>query len=196
MRGFSQRKAERTNSIPQSIGIDRADSWDFDLSRNKSLRTLETTAEAIASVDASPSFLKTALFTIASSLPIDVVVIYRECEVDCMVRSWTKPVSVEYGVGYGRATNIANHRKRFKAFRQMYKEREFRLVLCADVLDCVADYAVGVLDSVVKAERAKGRLDYLLCEPLIISEIRSPRTRLTDPPVGWTGRWGMVGSAL
>ena len=66
----------------------------------------------------------------------------------------------------------------------MYEAREFRLVLCADVSDSMVKYAAEMLERHVKAEKTKGELDYLLYEPLIIVERRSPRTRPSDDHVG------------
>ena len=73
-----------------------------------------------------------------------------------------------------------HHQERFKVFREMYRVREFQLVLCADVPYCVTNRAMWALEDIVEAERKNGGLDYLACEPLIISERRVPHTRLTD----------------
>ena len=78
----------------------------------------------------------------------------------------------------------------------MHEAREFRLVLCADVSDSMVKYAAEMLDMHVKAEKAKGGLDYLLCEPLIIIERRSPRTRPSDDHVGCGDRSCIIPSTL
>ena len=51
----------------------------LDLSRNKSLRTFETTAESVTAV-ASP--LKIVVFTIASPMLLDVIITYRDSNID------------------------------------------------------------------------------------------------------------------
>ena len=155
--------------------------WHFNLSQNKSFQTLETTARSIATAgEAAPGFLKAVLSTIPSHLPLDVVITYQDFDVDYHVLTFTKSVRV-YGISQEeRAKNARHHQERFKVFNKMYGVREFRLVLCADVLDCIAKRAMRVLGGIVKAERKKGGLDYLACEPLIISETRVPRTRRTD----------------
>ena len=55
--------------------------------------------------------------------------------------------------------------------------RGFRLVLCADVWNRVADYSVGVLEEAVAAEKADGGFDKRFLEPLVIY---SPRLCHTD----------------
>ena len=144
--------------------------------------------------DAS-GFLKTVLSTITSPLPLDVVIIYKELDVG-RVCVWSVPARVRDLYPDGRATAARRHPKRFKVFREMYMTREFRLVLCADVLGCSAEFAVRVLKCIVRAERTNGGLDYLPCEPLIISEMRSPRSRPGDNRVGWEGELPIYASAL
>ena len=161
--------------------------WHFDLSRNKALKTLETTATSISRAgDAASSFLKTILSTITSSQPLDVVITYHSLDLDRSIWS-TRPglFHVDYSFAEGRAINAQLHTERFKVFGEMYRVRDFRLVLCADVLDCIAECAMRTLEDVVEVERMAGRVDYLPREPLIISEIRSPHTRLTDDFPGW-----------
>jgi hypothetical protein len=150
----------------------------------------------MVAVDTAPTFLKTVLSTITSPLPLDVVITYQEIDVDRMICSWLRPVLVKDIFAEFRAKNALHHQQRFVAIREMYGVREFRLVLCADVLDCVAKDAIRVLECIAKAEKAKGGLVYLPYEPLIISETRSPRTRLDDHHVGWTGRCDIIASAL
>lgn len=58
-------------------------------------------------------------------------------------------------------------------FRDMYEVREFRLVLCADVLDYMVGRAMRQSERVVGVERENGRLDYLACGPLIKGASRS-----------------------
>ena len=66
-------------------------------------------------------------------------------------------------------------------FGEMCGAREFRLVLHAGVLGCIAEGAVRRLERLVDVERENGRLDCLACEPLIVSEARAPCARLRDP---------------
>jgi len=159
---------------------------DFDLSRNKTLRTLKTTAASITYPgDAASDFLKTVLSTITSPLPLDVVVNYLDEDVDFTVWTRVRPAGVE-SVNLDRAAeNAIEHQDRFKVFSEMYKVRVFRLVLCA-----------GVLERIVETEGRKGGLDYLACEPLIISEIRSPCRRLMHGCVGYAGGRFTYSSAL
>lgn len=168
----------------------------FNLSRNKALRTLETTAEAMTNGEDSPSFFKTVLATITSPLSLDFVVVYWEYEVDCRVPTWPSATSIWDLPGETESHNALDHQQRFKTFREMYGVRGFRLVLCADVLDCVMEDAIENLEYFVEEEKEKGELDYLFCEPLIISERRSPRIAEFYDHVGSTERLEVRTSAL
>ena len=148
----------------------------------------------MVSVDADPSFLRTVLSTISSPLPLDIIIVYRHYDVGYMV-SWWKPFPVAEFDGGLRETN-ALHQQRFKQLRKMYMVREFRPVFCADAIGCAMEHVVRGLESIVEMERARGRLDYLLREPSIISDMRSARTRLFDDYVGGSMRWEVRASAL
>ena len=166
----------------------------FDLSRNTSLRTLETTATSIVCMcaqGAASGFLRAVVSTIIPSLPLDVVITY--CDEDFGFHLWTNwPFSTGYSpapvirmkkIEEGRARY---HAKRFKVLREVHKVRSFRLVLCADVSGCVARYSVGVLKRLVETERERGGLDYLQCKLLIVSEVRAPHSRPLDRATGYT----------
>ena len=168
--------------------------WAFDLSHNSSLRMLETTAISITTAgDVASGFLKTVLSTVTSPLPLELVINYGTSEVYCHSPSYIRVGMVSPSE---RAAETLIHQERFKVFSEMYAVREFRLVLCADVFDRDAEDTTRALESVVEAERMSGGFDYLSCEPLIISEMRSPRTRRTDDQVGAGGGWVIVTCAL
>jgi hypothetical protein len=128
------------------------------------------------------------LSTTVPPLPLDIVIVYSEDEFCGYVYSWRNPFSVEYRPLDSRTKTAQNHRERFKVLSEMHRVREFQLVLCADVLDCIAEYAVQVLERTVGVERKYGDLRYLLSKPLVISEIRSPRSRPVDDRVDRKGR--------
>ena len=73
--------------------------------------------------------------------------------------------------------------------------RDFRLVLCADVSDCMVD-GIETLERITRAEEAVGGLDYFLQKPLIISERRTLRTRYTGQNPGWSRKETTAASAL
>ena len=50
----------------------------------------------------------------------------------------------------------------------MHRLRDFRLVLCAEVWDCVGEYTMRVLRRAVAAEKTGKRLKYFSSEPLVI----------------------------
>lgn len=169
----------------------------FNLSQNKSLRTLETTAKSItAAGDAAAGFLKTVLSTVTSPVLLDVVIAYSAFDVDCVTWYSVKPVRLEGVPARRRIESPLHHSARFRVFGEMYQTREFRLVLRVDVLECVAKHAEQMLGGIVAMERMDGGLDYLVCEPLIMSGKRSLQTRLTDGYVGSTGKWSITASAL
>ena len=168
---------------PQFTADYQAVRRDFDLSRNSSLRMLETTAVSIADAgDAASGFLKAVLSTVTSPLPLVLLVGYGAYEVRCHTPSYVRDCALSPSK---RAAEDLVHLRRFKLFSEMFMVREFRLVLCTDVLGCAAaEDAKRALERIVKAERMNGGFDYLPCEPVIISEMRYPRTRRTDTQVG------------
>ena len=179
---------------------DRGVGWHFNLSQNKSLRTLETTAASITVENADPDFFTTVLSTITSPLPLDVIIDYDDTDLD-RVLCWANPpltcptrgVRVLEGE---MAKNVLRHEQRFKLFQEMYRVRAFRLVLCADVYNHSVEPGVQTLERLVRAEKEKGRLGYLHCEVSIISEKRTPKTYNCDDIVGRTVCWPIASSAL
>jgi len=71
--------------------------------------------------------------------------------------------------------NAKNHKAQLGLFREVHDVRDLRLVLCADVSDCMVEIGMGTLKRVVK----DGQLPY---EPLIICERRALRVPLHRPP--------------
>ena len=150
----------------------------------------------MVSEDAVPGFLRAVLSTTKSALPLNVVVIYHHLDLGWSNRPFPKPIRTVYAASGPTAEGVSLHSQRFEMLRRMYKTHAFRLVLCADVLGCVRQRIIGELERIVKVEKAKGGLGYLFCEPLIISAIRSSRTRLLDAHVGHTGTEDLRASAL
>jgi len=157
---------------------------DFDLSRNKSLRTLKIRSRSIvfrhgprAPNPAILSFLRTVLSTITSLEFSEVIITYRDTDF-CGVAQYPCPPNIYTDTTPDqRAKEASWHRELFKVFRWMYRLRDFQLVLCAEVWDRFGEYAMGVLKQAVAAENAGGRLDYLPSEPLLVYSPRaSPET--------------------
>ena len=65
---------------------------------------------------------------------------------------------------------------------------DFRLVLCADVSDCMVKHGIWMLKRIAKASQ-------LPRDPLIVSERRTLRARSTDCNVGWSAQWPIHASA-
>ena len=78
----------------------------------------------------------------------------------------------------------------------MHDARDFRLVLCADVFDCMVEDSIKALERIVEGEEATGGLDFLLQKPLIIVERRTLRTRYIDQNAGWSRRRAISATAL
>jgi hypothetical protein len=146
---------------------------DFDLSRNTSLRTLELKARSVVhrfgccTPDrATLSFLVATLSTITSPTFSDVIVFYRDIDFDGLEFDVLNPyreITPEES-----AREESWHRGLFDVFREMHTVRDFRLTLCAEVWDCVGEYAVQVLKRAVAVEKAANRLDYFSSEPMVV----------------------------
>ena len=80
---------------------------------------------------------------------------------------------------------LLNH-MRFKVLHKVQKVWDFRLVLCADVYDSVAEYCVRVLKEAVAVEKAKGMFDDFSSEPVVTYRPRAiptPSKSLHSPGV-------------
>jgi hypothetical protein len=181
------------------IGNDQDVCRNFDLSQNKSLRTLETTARSITDAEDASGFLQTVLSTITSPLSLDVVIIYRESELGC--HKWdrmTASAGPRYHYPVEKAPIDPHHSERFAVFREMHSVRKFRLVLCADVHACAEEYAVEMLERI----RAVGTKEWhwgfesFLRRTLVISDRRLPRIRFRGTAAGDPPKRPIFASAL
>jgi hypothetical protein len=159
----------------------------FDLSQNKALRTLETTAESIVgAMDTAPEFLKTILSSVTSPGMLDVVVIYRDLDLNgwecCRFRE-PNPTCL---CDPRRQPYVLYLQPQLRVFREMCGVRDFRLVFCVDVYDCLAEIGVRLLESVVRNGWVNGGFRYLVYRPVVICERRSIRTRAEDWYIGRT----------
>ena len=161
----------------------------FNLSQNKSLRTFETTAHSIRNArDKASGFLKTVLSSITSPAPLDVVIVYCAFDLghishDLFCTEPGPPHFRHCSMRIAASICPEDRQQQFKVLREMQSVRDFRLVLCADVFDCIVEPAIRELEYAVKKERGP---DYLLRKPLVISERRTPRTRCSDWSAGWS----------
>ena len=179
MRDFSRREDE-TQLSGQFVANNQVVLSDFNLSRNKSLQTLETTAESInAAYSTASNFLGTILSTVTSPTPLDVVVVYRDVDLGGIrggsLRCSSNPVCPRHSLQEERVGDEMLYKQQFRVFREMHNARDFRLVLCADVPDCVVEQAIQTLEHIVNAGEINGELDYLFCKPLVIFERRTSR---------------------
>ena len=168
--------------------IARSSIRDFDLSRNKSLRTLQVAARPIdgalcnGSPDSATSLLTYALSTITSPVFSEVVVFYRDYDFGFYGSKYTSlgwPWRCRI-LGDERAEDASRHGARFEVLRKMHRMRDFRLVLCADVWDRVREDSVRMLKEAVAAEKAKGGVDNIFPEPMVVYSPRRSRPELLE----------------
>ena len=121
-----------------------------------------------------PGLLAQVLSTVASPVPLRVVIIYREYDFDGLQPAW-------YGQSWdlrpGRLPpwlwhdilmdDVLSHCLRLRVFHEVHEIRNFQLELCADVWGCVAEYAVQVLRGAVAAVRTRREFDERYPEPLV-----------------------------
>ena len=162
------------------------------MSRNKTLRTFETTAESIRyAEDAAPEFLRTVFSSVICPGMLDVVIVYRDCDFGGSPCSICRPdpICFRHHIGltlkYGPALECFP--RQLGVFREMYGTRKFLLVFCVDVYGCVEGLAVRMLRSAVKEAGVNGRFDYLACKPVITCAGRSVRTHPLDFRAGTPG---------
>jgi hypothetical protein len=139
---------------------------------------LETSAASIGTAEAkrdgtASRFFKTLLSSITPSVPLDFIIVYWEPDLGGSLECWceSKPVCSRHPP-YLAESYKRWHGQQTRLIREMYSVRDFRLVLCADVLDCAVGDSVGRLVRI--AEEAGEGLGHLY-KPLIIAERRSHR---------------------
>ena len=150
--------------------------WNFGLSQNKSLQTLEVTAESVdrtlggGSLNPTSSLLKHILSTITSPAFFEVIVIHYAS--DFSGSRWVggrKILDPFPRISQAeRAEEALRHHRQFKVFCEAQKVRDFRFVLCANVWSRLEEYPMRVLREAVAAEKAKGLFDDFSSEPIVI----------------------------
>ena len=141
---------------------------DFDLSRNKSLRTVEFPASAIDRVlDDSPrevtlNFFKRVLSSITSPAFFRVIILYWDSDFPGVKSRWPYLCQMSEVEKAGQA---ARHHRRFELLREVNKVRDFQLVLSATVSGCAGEHRMRVLEEAVAEEKAKNGFDQFFPEP-------------------------------
>ena len=140
-------------SDPPILGRQATLLRDFDLSKNRSLRSLEISANGISQhPDTAPSFLKDLMLTITSPVFSDVVIVLGDGAIN---DTWF----FQHGL--------------FHIVRSMHEVKSFRLVFCLEVWEGVREHIARRLKRFIDAEAAEGGLDFLPCPPAIISNTRA-----------------------
>ena len=156
---------------------------DFDLSRNRILRTLEVAGPGIVSralyqgglLDTATGPFAYALSTITSPAFTEITAFFRDYEFSGVGAPWIHSVLVYQLYPAEISKEASWFDWRFRVFQAMRKIRDFQLVLCVDAWDAVGEYAVGALKRAVAAEKAKRRFDDTYVEPLVVYSPRGPR---------------------
>ena len=152
-------------------------------------------AESIVNAGNSASeFLKTVLSSVVSPGMLDVVFIYRDCDLGGWAFCPTcKPDPICFR--HSPRPQLDDFPRQLRVIREMHSARKFWLVFCADVYGCMEDFGMWGLDAEVKKEEASGRFEYLERSPVITCERRTIYMRTKDYHVGATGKWALA-SAL
>ena len=145
---------------------------DFDLSRNKALRTLQVPWSSInhASSDCSQNalrFLKHVLSTIKSPV-FSMIVVFCGDDHFHRIEPWLsdRPLIRELSRAE-RAEEVSRQRRIFKIFREAHKVRNFRLELCASISGSAGEEPVRILEEVIAEERAKNGFKDFLQDPFV-----------------------------
>lgn len=126
--------------------------------------------------DGSPvtasGFYEHVLSTIQSPAFYQVQILYQGCHFRAVVPGRQHHVSSLRQLSRDEEEEEAlQHLRRFELFREMYKVRDFRLVLCATTWESREECVLQLLKEVVAAEKARGGFNDLFPEPLVISKI-------------------------
>jgi len=145
---------------------------DFDLSRNKSLRTLRVTASSIDDAFRGGSasiFLKHVVSTVTSPRYLEVMIVHREEDFHGITsRRYQGQPSLSEVSEADRAEEALKHHRRFEVLREVRRARDFQPVLCAKVCGSVGDYSVRMLKEAVADEKSKGGFKDFRSQPVVI----------------------------
>ena len=156
---------------------------DFDLSRNRILRTLEVASPGAVSsalyrngsLDTATGPFAYALSTITSPVFTEIIAIFRDYDFQGVGPPWTHSVLVCRLSPAEIAKEALWFDWRFRVFQAMRRIRDFQLVLCVNTWGPVGEYTVGVLKRAVAAEKVKRRFDDTYIEPLVVYSPRGDR---------------------
>ena len=143
---------------------------DFDLSRNKSLRAIETTMFNFEmSLHPKLPFARASIFrhafsTITSSVFAEVIVHFRDTDFFCMGYHLCGPPDF--------CSLVSSCRGVFEVLHEMHGIRDFKLVLCADVWGYIAERAARQLKRAVADHWVNMESDSLSPRPLVASSSR------------------------
>jgi len=135
---------------------------DFDLSRNRSLHTLEFPASTIDGSSGTTSVLKHVLSTVSPSTCLKICLFHGDYHFHGE-KSWYSQLS-----NAERKREASEHHLRFEVLHEMHKVRGFRLELCASAWGYFGEEPVRMLEEAIAEERAKGGFDEFPCKSLVV----------------------------
>jgi hypothetical protein len=144
---------------------------DFDLSSNKSLRSLKIPVNSVKGLirkgllDTASRLYKYALSTIKSPAFSRVIALYREGDFHPL-RFSALPPRRELTKDE-KAEEASWYHKRFELLLEVHKVRYFTLELHADVWERNLECAVRMLEEAVAAEKERGGFDNLFRGPFV-----------------------------
>ena len=151
---------------------------DFDLSRNKSLRTLWIPAASIngapprSNLKSTAAFLTRVLPTITSPAPLKVTILFEDRDFRG-IRPWHSDwPPLRERSQTEREEEASRHCERFGVLREAHKVRDFQLVLCARVWGCVGEYLLRRLEEAVAEEKARNGFGNSFPEPLVVCDLQ------------------------
>lgn len=137
----------------------------FNLSKNKSLRTLETAVGSITCATDAVNFFKSLLST--TKMPLDVVVIYKEAQFGYQwnqQRGGPLRFSIEHFII-----------RQLRVLREACSGRNIQLIICVDVKEWIEERAVKIMERILEAEMGDQSSDYFKGEVSIICDKRTIR---------------------
>jgi len=164
----------------------------FDLSRNKILRTLEVTERGIICglYKGGPSYSSTgpfayALSTITSPAFTEVIVFHRDYDFLGVTNYGTlRQLSLSE-----TSLDASWYDLLFRQLRMMRTVRDFQLVLCVDAWDRLGEQVLGVLKQALAAEGVERGFDDTFPEPLVTRNRRGPRYRSMESSALFSKPW-------
>ena len=140
---------------------------DYDLSRNRSLRTLEVPVSSFGHTSQADTFLKHVLSTITSPAFSQITVLYGDRDFRGAQSRWSDQPLFRELSQTEREAEASLHHERFEVLCKAREVRDFQLVLHARVWGYMGERLVRTLEEAVAEEEAKQGFGGFSSEPLV-----------------------------